>query len=197
MSFRKPISVAAALLLSSAVACHVPAKDSAGPVTKPATFKISWKLSAGSDQWPADKRKAITDAMNAAVAFYNAHGEFDKQVTVSYNPGTPTADANWNGHIRFGGSISRRVALHEIAHTLGVGQHPNWDKLLQNGKWTGPKAVALLREFDGPTADLKGDRQHFWPYGLNFDNESDPTKDLRHVKMVAALREDMGIINGK
>lgn len=191
------LSVLPVLLLSAAMSTHLPAKDVAGPATKPAKFKISYTLSDGSDKWPADKRKAIVDAMDAAVAFYNANGEFDKQIRVSYSPGTPTADANYNGHIRFGGSISRRVALHEIAHTLGVGQHPNWNKLLVKGKWTGPKAVALVRQFDGPSAELKGDRQHFWPYGLNFDNESDAAKDLRHVQIVAALRADMGIVNGK
>lgn len=40
---------------------------------------------------------------------------------------------------------------------------------------------------------LRADRMHFWPYGLNFDNESDKKSDLRHVKMVEAARKDMGI----
>jgi len=110
--------------------------------------------------------------------------------------GTPTADGNYNGWINFGTQMNKRVALHEIAHTLGVGQHPNWRKLLVDGKWTGPRAIAQLKEFDGPDAVLKGDRQHFWPYGLNYDKEWSEQNEIRHVKMVGALREDMGIKNG-
>lgn len=34
---------------------------------------------------------------------------------------------------------------------------------------------------------------HFWPYGLNQDSESSPVNDLRHIKMVEALRKDMGL----
>lgn len=46
---------------------------------------------------------------------------------------------------------------------------------------------------DGEDATLSADRMHFWPYGLNFDNESSKENDVRHVKRVAALRKDMGI----
>lgn len=35
------------------------------------------------------------------------------------------------------------------------------------------------------------DRMHFWPYGLNYDNESSPENDPRFVKMIAAFRKDM------
>ena len=37
---------------------------------------------------------------------------------------------------------------------------------------------------------LHADRMHFWPYGLNFDNESSKENDVRHVKMVAAMRKE-------
>ena len=40
---------------------------------------------------------------------------------------------------------------------------------------------------------LNGDTQHYWPYGENYDNESSPINDARHVAMVYALREDFGI----
>ena len=160
-------------------------------------FLLRYKLSDGNGKWPADKRKAIVDAMDAAVALYNQEGDFDKLVTANYRPGTPTADANYNGWINFGGQIGRRTALHEIAHTLGVGTQGRYHALLKDGKWTGEGANALLKTFDGPDAVLKGDRQHFWPYGLNFETESSPEKDRRHVKMVAALRADMGILNGE
>lgn len=154
---------------------------------------LTYGLSNGHENWPEDRKKRIVEAMDAAVAFYNQHGNFKKHVTANNSPGTPTADANWDGWINWGGSINRRVALHEISHTLGIGTHPAWRANIKDGKWTGKHALAQLREFDGPSAVLHADRMHFWPYGLNFDNESSPQNDVRHVKMVAALRKDMGI----
>lgn len=154
---------------------------------------LTYKLSDGSEKWPAERRKRIVEVMEEAVIFFNTHARFEKSVTANNSPGTPTADANWAGWINWGGSISRRVALHEIAHTLGIGTHANWSKNIRDGVWTGTYAVRQLREFDGPDAKLHADRMHFWPYGLNFDNESSPENDLRFVKMVAAMRKDMGI----
>ena len=154
---------------------------------------LTYQLSGGSDQWPEERRKRIVDAMDAAVAFLNEHGDFKKHVTANNSPGTPTADANYDGWINWGGSINRRVALHEIAHTLGIGTHPAWQEHVKDGQWTGKHALRQLREFDGPDAVLHADRMHFWPYGLNYDNESSPENDLRFVKMSAALRKDMGL----
>ena len=154
---------------------------------------LKYVLPDGHENWPEDRKKRIADAMDAAVALYNAHGVFKKQVWANNSPGTPTADANYEGWINFGGSIGTRVALHEISHTLGIGTHPNWQANIKDGKWTGKHALALVREFDGKDATLSADRMHFWPYGLNFDNESSKENDVRHVKMVAAMRKDMGI----
>lgn len=154
---------------------------------------LTYILPEGSEKWEAERKKQIVAAMDAAVQLYNQHGVFKKQVWANNSPGTPTADANYEGWINFGGSRNTRVALHEISHTLGVGTHPNWSKNIKDGKWTGKHALKLVREFDGPEASLSADRMHFWPYGLNFDNESNPENDIRHVKMVAALRKDMGI----
>jgi hypothetical protein len=154
---------------------------------------LVYRLSNGSEKWPEERRRVIVEAMDAAVAFLNEHGNFKKTVTANDSPGTPTADANWDGWINWGGSINRRVALHEIAHTLGVGTHPRWRGNIKDGKWTGRHALRQLREFDGADAILYADKMHFWPYGLNFDKESSPENDLRFVKMVAALREDMEI----
>lgn len=178
-------AAAAAKTLKEEEKTENPDKNLRGP--------LSYKLSGGSDKWPEDRKKRIIDAMDTAVAFLNEHGNFRKQVTANNSPGTPTADANFDGWINWGGSISRRVALHEIGHTLGIGTHPEWQNHIEEGKWTGKHAIKQLQEFDGPDAVLHADRMHFWPYGLNFDNESSPEKDLRFVKMVEAFRKDLGI----
>ncbi len=154
---------------------------------------ISYVLTDGHEDWPADRKRRIVEAMDAAVSFFNQHADFKKHLWANNSPGTPTADANYEGWINWGGSINRRVALHEISHTLGIGTHPRWQGLIKDGKWTGKHAVAQLREFDGDDAVLHADRQHFWPYGLNFDKESNPEADLRFIKMVAAFRKDLGI----
>lgn len=154
---------------------------------------LKYKLSDGSEKWPEDRKKRIVDAMDTAVTLYNKVGVFKKELTANNSPGTPTADANYAGWINFGGSINARVALHEIGHTLGIGTHDNWQANIKDGKWTGKHALEQLREFDGQDAVLSADRMHFWPYGLNFDHESNKENDLRHVKMVLAMRKDMGI----
>jgi hypothetical protein len=183
--------------LSAADREHVAARAAAGSGEGEADAKtrrhLKYVLPDGHEKWPADRKKRITDAMDAAVALYNTHGVFKKQVWANNSPGTPTADANYEGWINFGGSINTRVALHEISHTLGIGTHPNWQANIRDGKWTGRHALAQLREFDGKDAVLHTDRMHFWPYGLNFDNESSKENDVRHVLMVAAMRKDMGI----
>ena len=171
--------------------------ETAKPARRPGPYQMSYVLLPDDNAAHANKRAEVTKAMDAALALYNAMGEFDKKITASYNPGTPTADGNYNGNIRFGGQIGKRTALHELGHVLGVGTHWKWNELLKDGKWTGPHALAQLRAFDGPEAVLYGDRQHFWPYGLNFEHESSPENDRRHVLMVAAFRRDLGIVNGE
>ncbi len=153
--------------------------------------KLSYRLSEGVEEWPLGKRERIQAAMEAAIALYNEHGIFTKCVTANWSPGTPTADANYEGWINFGGSINTRTALHEIAHTLGVGTVEQWHNNITGGKWTGEHALKQLREFDGREAVLHADRMHFWPYGLNYENEDSEENRIRHVKMVAALCRDM------
>lgn len=157
---------------------------------------MSYTMRPDSNPDNLEKRIRVVQAMNEAIGLYNTMGEFPKLVSAGYNSGTPTADGSYNGTIRFGGSISTRVALHELGHVLGAGTHPRWDEFVKDGKWTGPYAIAQLKAFDGPDAVLHADRMHFWPYGLNFDKEDSPENRRRHVLMVAALRRDLGIRSG-
>lgn len=139
---------------------------------------------------PADKAAAIRDAMDFAVDHANALGAFYGNVNVAYNAGVRTADASYLGTIRFGGSIGRRVALHELAHWLGSGSVGEWGRQVQAGRFTGALTVARITAYEGPTAWLNADGQHFWPYGLNYDNEFGETQ--RNTQLVSAQVVDMG-----
>lgn len=163
------------------------------PVEVPATqpVKLTYTLTDAAKNAPDEIRERIIQAMDAAVVLYNANGTFDRAIRVNYNKGTPTAEANIDGLITFGGQIGYRTAAHELGHCMGVGTHRNWRKLIKDGKWTGEHALKQLREFDGPDAVLHADRQHFWPYGLNFDREGGEVNSIRHVKMVVAFMKDL------
>lgn len=163
-----------------------PEEASGGP-------RIVYTLTEDAHRWDPEIKRRIIEAMDYAVDLYNALGAFEKEITVRYDPATPTADGNFNGRINFGGQISPRTALHEVAHTLGVGTHRRWLRLSEDGRWTGKHALELLRELDGPKAVLNVDRHHFWPYGLNFEYESSKENDRRHVLIVGALVRDMGL----
>lgn len=149
-----------------------------------------------------DERAAyekVTAAMDKAVQYYNEYTQgIHEHVTVIYSPGTPTADANLNGPIRFGStSHNQRVAMHELAHTLGVGTSPQWAKLVDKGVFTGKHATEQLRKITGDqNSVLHADRQHFWPYGLNYDNEVHSDADfVNHCKMVTAICKDLKAVH--
>jgi hypothetical protein len=106
---------------------------------------LSYSLVSGNESWPAAQRTAIITAMDEAVAHYNASGWFPKQLTVNYDTSVPTANANYNGRINFGGQIGTRTAMHEISHTLGVGTVGAWSSLRGGGTWSGPHANARMQ----------------------------------------------------
>jgi hypothetical protein len=160
---------------------------------QPTTGPLTYKLANGNERWPPDIRAQIIYAMDGAVAEYNRYGTFNKALTANYNAGVPTAQAGYSGWIDFGAARSFRVALHEISHTLGVGTYWNYCNQTSNGVWTGPNALWQVRQLDGPTASLSTDCTHFWPYGLNYDNEGGTENFRRHVLIVEAMRRDMGI----
>ncbi|MFF7650948.1 hypothetical protein ACFZCY_13995 [Streptomyces sp. NPDC007983] len=155
---------------------------------------ITWTLQRASNPTPdqQDAYNRITAAMNAAVARYNNLSDLGKNITVQYDPGVPTADGNINGTIRFGNRsyMTERTALHEIAHTIGVGTSGRWASLTSGGTWRGAEATRLVRQYDGASATLSAGGGHFWPYGLNYDNEFSQTAADRHVNIVAAMVRD-------
>ncbi len=167
---------------------------------KAAPAALTYTLVAGYESWPEAKRTAIVKAMDEALVFYNNNGYFAKALTVDYNPAVPTADAGYNGRIRFGGSISTRTAMHEISHTLGVGTN-QWYVYadLTTNTWLGTHANARLKLYNGQDAIVKVDKMHFWSstgsgYGLNYATQDGATIRHRHFRLVSAFRWDMGIV---
>ncbi|WP_343524845.1 RICIN domain-containing protein [Pedobacter sp.] len=143
---------------------------------------------------PADVITRITNAMNDACARYNAGADWaPRTLNVSYNTGVPTAEANVNGDIRFGGNTSYqnvRTAMHEMGHCYGVGQTGGWYDLTNGGTYTGANGIATIRALETPTSNISAGGGHFWPYGLNYDSEWSETNAFRHVKVVRAMDLD-------
>lgn len=171
------------------------ATSAACPATGHITYQLSRAASPTADQ--TDAYGKITTAMNQATAMYNCYVGVTKALNISYVPSVSTADGNINGSIRFGAksTMQRITAMHEIAHTLGIGTSGAWPGLLRSGIWSGVNATNQLRALTGDqAAQLHGDTQHFWPYGLNYTSEVTSDNDLVfHCKIVAALRRDLGL----
>ncbi|KAF1833269.1 hypothetical protein BDW02DRAFT_386500 [Decorospora gaudefroyi] len=154
---------------------------------------LTWTLARASNPTPdqADAYNKISSAMTKAVARYHKYFDPNKAIRVAYAPGVPTAEANYNGDLRFGSNrayMTERTAMHEISHTLGVGQTAAFDRKCKAGDWR--TALPLLRSWDGPNAKINCGGSHFWPYGLNYDNEWSETNADRHVQMVRAMLND-------
>lgn len=137
----------------------------------------------------------ITAAMDGAVARYNANAPWPaRTLTVEYNTGVATADGNINGNIRFGASSDYQVvvtAMHEIAHTYGVGISSGWSANIDaNYYFSGANAVEVIKTFDGEDATISTGGSHFWPYGLNYASEWSESAGFRHVKIVRAMIAD-------
>ncbi|MFD8377207.1 hypothetical protein ACFV2X_01220 [Streptomyces sp. NPDC059679] len=186
-------ALVAAALAGPGVAQAAPAAPAAAQ-EQVAAATITWTLERAGNPTP-DQQTAynlITAAMNAAVARYNNLSDLGKNITVRYDPGVPTADGNINGTIRFGqrAYMTERTALHEIAHTIGVGTSSGWSSLGGSGTWRGAQATALVKRFDGSGATLSTGGGHFWPYGLNYENEFSNTAADRHVQIVVAMVAD-------
>tara|TARA_R110002003_G_scaffold48_26_gene4171 strand:- start:5326 stop:5850 length:525 start_codon:yes stop_codon:yes gene_type:complete len=158
-----------------------------------ASAAINWTLQKAANP-TADETDAyakITTAMQKAVLRYSKYSDASKTIRVYYAPGVPTAEANYNGDLRFGSNrayMNERTAMHEISHTLGVGQTAAFDRKCAAGDWT--SALPLLRSWDGASAKISCGGGHFWPYGLNYDNEWSETNANRHVQLVEAMLTD-------
>ncbi|MBB3158178.1 hypothetical protein FHS07_001874 [Microbacterium proteolyticum] len=162
-------------------------------LTDPNVQKITWSLAraANPTEDQLDAYARITDAMDRALARYNKFNNTWRHLSVTYDPGVQTADGSINGNIRFGsnrGFMQEGTALHEISHTVGVGQAWNFQSKIDAQDW--PSALPLLRSWDGADARLNGGGGHMWPYGLNQANEYTAQNFDRNVRLVQAMHHD-------
>lgn len=171
-------------------------RSMAAPTPSPVKGKVTYTLHQPKE--PTDEEAkifaGIKEGMDRATEIYNTHTRLKKALNVFYSPGTPTADGNINGSIRLGRHArNARVCMHEICHTVGIGTHHHWGRLMVDKRWQGKRANKLLQELTGdPQAQLHGDHMHFWPYGLNYDNEVKSDEDLiRHARLVEAMVQDL------
>jgi len=157
------------------------------------TYTLHKSANPTADEQDAYER--ITAVMDSAVYIYNKYTNLSKYINVYYAPGVPTAEASSNGDLRFGENRSYMfvgTAMHEMAHTMGMGTTDAYRSMFKDGVFQGEKAQALIKEIDGPDAVLKGDSQHFWPYGLNYASEVHSEQDLiNHARVVEAMYQDI------
>jgi hypothetical protein len=166
----------------------------AGPAC-PRSGNVRYTLARAMAPTPdeQDAYERIARAMDEALVFYNCYTDLSLELRVAYVPSVATADGNVNGSMRFGSraSMNTITAMHELGHTAGVGG-ARFQGLIQAGVYTGARATQVLRELEGdPSAELHGDAQHFWPYGLNYSTEVSSDEDLiRHCLIVDAMQAD-------
>lgn len=157
------------------------------------TYTLHKSANPTADEQDAYKR--ITTVMDSAVKLYNTYSNLSKFINVYYAPGVPTAEASSNGDLRFGENRSYMVvptAMHEMAHTMGVGTTSEYAATCVDGVFRNDKVQAKLREMDGPNAELHCDRQHIWPYGLNQASEAKSEQDLiNHVILVETIYQQL------
>ncbi|KAH7089398.1 hypothetical protein BKA62DRAFT_726760 [Auriculariales sp. MPI-PUGE-AT-0066] len=153
------------------------------------TWAIQQAANPTADQTDAYNR--IHYAMRLAVERHTRLGNATKTIRVYYDTGVPTAEANWNGDLRFGADrayMTQRTALHEIGHTLGVGQLAAFDTHCAANNW--PTATPLLQSWDGASAKINCGGGHFWPYGLNYETEWSETNADRNVLLILRMIAD-------
>jgi autotransporter-associated beta strand protein len=154
---------------------------------------LSWFYGSGGD---AGIQQILSNSMSFCVDTYNSYGYLHGNIRADYNAGVPTAQAGLGGPITFGGSRNGRTAMHEMGHVNGVGTHGNWGANLSGGIWQGASAARLIQQIDGPGAVINSDGTHFWPYGLNYDNEDSARNEICHVRMIEAFQQDMSTYQG-
>lgn len=171
----------------------IPALAADAPAGCTTSGHLTYNLARAAAPTPeqTDAYNKITVAMDEALAYYNCYADFTKTINVSFDPAVPTAQGAYNGDLRFGATstMQRATAMHELAHTVGVGTSPRWAGLTPGGVYTGAGATQKVKDLTaGATTTLNADASHFWPYGLNQPSEVTSDDVLRfHVQIVDAM----------
>ncbi|MEO6524371.1 MAG: hypothetical protein ABIN91_21985 [Mucilaginibacter sp.] len=157
------------------------------------TYTINKSAAPTADETAAYARMQF--AADSAVWYLNNYTSATKQVTLNYVPGVATADATNQGWIRYGSDPTYqklRTTLHEMNHTLGTGTTTWWTGIIVGGKHQGQNTNTILNQIQNSTgAQLSGDSQHWWPYGLNQDSEVTSSWDyVYNCLIIEAMRKD-------
>ncbi|MCR5313229.1 MAG: hypothetical protein K6E54_06255 [Bacteroidaceae bacterium] len=158
-----------------------------------------------------DVKNRITNAMDQALYWWRQCTSINnKEVTVYYSSGIPTAEASYSGYLGFGPNASYQAtgtALHELSHVAGIGQHMVWimSSVLHPGSgtrvWLGDRANEVVRFFENnDKAGLTGDNTHMWgtgtssmiSYGINgaFEDTGKELQYVAHAMVMQACGED-------
>ena len=162
---------------------------------------ITWNFHNRGD---AATEKRISDAVNSACDYFNNMTCVVKTFDVTYSPGTPTADCNYQAQpwMNVGANTSYQrtgTIMHEMEHGLGVIPYSTqWSgNILRSGDgtgyWLGDRVTEALCFWDNNTTSrLNGDTQHMWPYGINGAHEDNGTDALylANAMLCQALGED-------
>jgi hypothetical protein len=167
--------------------------------TVPASAIGHW-YNNGGDEATNDR---INYAINTAMDYYwgNLTSIHDFGISVTYSPGTPTADCSYGGSMRVGANASYQqpgTIMHEALHGIGVGTHGIWwsADMRANGDrgvWLGDRVTEAVRFWDNnSTGTITGDHMHLWPYGCNGANEDKHSDNLYCMMgiLAQALNED-------
>ncbi|WP_114778444.1 LamG-like jellyroll fold domain-containing protein [Botryobacter ruber] len=151
------------------------------------TYQLNSSVTNSGEHYPR-----IAAAMESAVKYFNDLTSMQgHHLSVNYNAGTPTAEASYGGYMQFGANASYQrtgTALHEMGHTIGVGQHSMWygpNSPLRatgsGGAWLGERANKVVQFLENnPSETMRGDGTHMWPYGINGAHE-DTGSELLYI----------------
>ncbi len=161
-------------------------------LARPVLGDVTYTLNLGNS--PEEQQVAASVATAAELC--NTYASFNKHWNVFYNAGIPTAEGNYDGYMGYGSQRSVRVALHEGAHTFGMGTGPNYHNLIAGGVWKGQYGnQAQFDTFNSYADGLHGDGHAVWPGGFNYENEDGFIERIWMIRIQAAIRADMGIMS--
>jgi hypothetical protein len=144
----------------------------------------------------------INNAATKACEIFSNLTSIRKNFSIGYSAGTPTADCYYddNPWMNMGASASYQqtgTIMHEMQHGMGVIPYTTqWaGSILRSGngtgQWLGDRVSEFLDFWDNTTgAQLNGDYQHMWPYGINGAQEDDGT--LRTYYANAMIGQALG-----